>query len=145
MIQYDQVTKIFGTGAKAITAVDNVTFEVEKGNLVTLLGPSGCGKTTILRLTNRLTPITQGTITVNGEDIMSKEPVKLRQSMGYAIQAVGLFPNKTIYGNIATVPRLLGWKEDRIRQRADELLTMLRLDPDSFRDRYPAELSGGLL
>jgi osmoprotectant transport system ATP-binding protein len=63
--------------------------------------------------------------------------------MGYAIQAVGLFPNKTIYGNIATVPRLLGWKEDRIRQRVDELLTMLRLDPDSFRDRYPAELSGG--
>jgi len=143
MIRYDQVTKIFGTGAKAVTAVDNVTLEVEKGNLVTLLGPSGCGKTTLLRLTNRLIVLTQGTITVNGQDIMSKEPVKLRQSMGYAIQAIGLFPNKTIYGNIATVPRLLGWEEDRIRRRVDELLNMLRLDPDSFRDRYPAELSGG--
>jgi osmoprotectant transport system ATP-binding protein len=143
MIHYDQVSKIFGTGAKAVTAVDNVTFEVDKGNLVTLLGPSGCGKTTLLRLTNRLIPLTRGSITVDGEDIMSKEPVRLRQSMGYAIQAIGLFPNKTIYGNIATVPRLLGWQEDRIRQRVDELLSMLRLEPDSFRDRYPAELSGG--
>jgi len=143
MIHYDQVTKMFGTGGKTVTAVEDVTFEVDKGNLVTLLGPSGCGKTTLLRLTNRLIPLTRGTITVNGEDIMSKEPVKLRQSMGYAIQAIGLFPNKSIYGNIATVPRLLGWEEDRIRRRVDELLSMLRLEPDSFRDRYPAELSGG--
>lgn len=143
MIQYERVTKIFGAAANAVTAVDDVNFVIEKGQVVAFLGPSGCGKTTLLRLTNRLIPLTRGTITINGQDIMSVDPVKLRQSMGYAIQAIGLFPNKTIYGNIATVPHLLGWQEERIRQRADELLAMLRLDPDLFRDRYPAELSGG--
>jgi osmoprotectant transport system ATP-binding protein len=97
----------------------------------------------LLRLTNRLIPLTRGKIEVEGRDIAKEDPVKLRQSMGYAIQAVGLFPNKTIYENIATVPRLLKWKEDKIRNRADELLAMLRLEPDDFRDRYPAELSGG--
>lgn len=143
MIQYERVTKIFGAGANAVTAVDDVNFIIEKGQVVAFLGPSGCGKTTLLRLTNRLIPLTRGAITINGQDIMSVDPVKLRQSMGYAIQAIGLFPNKTIYGNIATVPHLLGWEEDRVRQRVDELLAMLRLDPDVFRDRYPAELSGG--
>lgn len=143
MIEYQRVTKIFDSGSEAVHAVNDVTFSIEKGELVILLGPSGCGKTTLLRLTNRLIPLTRGKINVNGQDIMSVDPVKLRQSMGYAIQAIGLFPNKTIYGNIATVPRLLGWEQKRIRQRVDELLTMLRLDPDSFRDRYPVELSGG--
>jgi len=120
-----------------------VSFEIEKGTLVIFLGPSGCGKTTLLRLTNRLLNLTQGTIWVNGRDVMSEDPVKLRQSMGYAIQQIGLFPNKTIHGNIATVPKLLGWEKEKIDRRVNELLQMLRLDPDRFRDRYPVELSGG--
>lgn len=143
MIQYEHVTKIFGSGPKAVTAVNDVTMEIEKGDLVTLLGPSGCGKTTLLRLTNRLLSLTRGRIVVNGRDILTEDPVKLRQSMGYAIQAIGLFPNKTIYENIAVVPRLLKWDKTRIRMRVDELLSMLRLDPDLFSHRYPAELSGG--
>jgi osmoprotectant transport system ATP-binding protein len=143
MIHYEKVTKVFGSSSKAVTAVNDVTLEIEKGNLVTLLGPSGCGKTTLLRLTNRLIPLTRGRIEVNGRDIASQDPVKLRQSMGYAIQAIGLFPNKTIYENIATVPRLLKWEEEKIRERVDELLTMLQLDPDAFRGRYPVEISGG--
>ncbi len=143
MIEYANVTKVFGSGPNVVTAVNDVTFKIEKGHVVAFLGPSGCGKTTLLRLTNRLIPLTRGKITVNGRDILSEDAVKLRQSMGYAIQAIGLFPNKTIYENIATVPRLLGWKEDKIRERADELLTMLRVEPGIFRDRYPAELSGG--
>ena len=143
MIRYEGVTKIFGSGGDTITALDNVTFDIEKGQVVTFLGPSGCGKTTLLRLTNRLINLTRGTIAINKRDIMSVDQVKLRQSMGYAIQAIGLFPNKTIYGNIATVPHLLGWDEKRIRERVDELLLMLRLEPDVFRNRYPAELSGG--
>jgi osmoprotectant transport system ATP-binding protein len=143
MIQYENVTKIFGSGPQAITAVNDVTLQIEKGNLVTLLGPSGCGKTTLLRLTNRLIPLTHGTIKVKGRDIQSEDPVKLRQSMGYAIQAIGLFPNKTIFENIATVPRLLKWEAEAIRNRVEELLVMLQLDPDDFRNRYPAELSGG--
>jgi len=143
MLQYEGVSKIFGSGQEAVTALNEVTFDIKPGDLVTLLGPSGCGKTTLLRLTNRLLSLTGGTIKINGQDIMSVDQVKLRQSMGYAIQQIGLFPNKTIYGNIAVVPRLLDWDEKRIRERVDELLLMLRLEPDIFRDRYPAELSGG--
>jgi osmoprotectant transport system ATP-binding protein len=143
MIQYQGVSKVFGTGPSSVVAVDNVTFNIEKGDLVTFLGPSGCGKTTLLRLTNRLIPLTSGQIYIDERDIMSLDAVKLRQSIGYAIQEIGLFPNKTIYGNIAVVPRLLGWDEKRISLRVDELLEMLRLEPGMFRDRYPVELSGG--
>ncbi len=143
MIQYKGVSKIFGSGPTAVAAVNNVTLDIEGGQLVTFLGPSGCGKTTLLRLTNRLLPLTGGQIIIEDRDIMSWDEVRLRQSMGYAIQEIGLFPNKTIYGNIAVVPRLLKWDEKRIRKRVEELLIMLRLEPEKFLDRYPAELSGG--
>ncbi len=143
MIQYKGVSKIFGSGPTAVTAVNNVTLHIEEGQLVTFLGPSGCGKTTLLRLTNRLLRLTSGRIIIDDRDIMSWDEVRLRQSMGYAIQEIGLFPNKTIYGNIAVVPRLLKWDEKRIRERAEELLIMLRLEPEKFLGRYPAELSGG--
>ncbi|MEA3221638.1 MAG: ABC transporter ATP-binding protein [Thermodesulfobacteriota bacterium] len=143
MISYDSVTKIFGTGKDAVTAVDNISFTIEKGEVVVLLGPSGCGKTTLLRLTNRLESITRGNIHINGQDIMDSDAVKLRQKIGYVIQEIGLFPNKTITENIAVVPRLLGWNKDDIRQRVDQLLTMTNLDPELYRDRYPTELSGG--
>jgi osmoprotectant transport system ATP-binding protein len=59
------------------------------------------------------------------------------------IQQIGLFPNKTIAGNIAVVPRMLGWDKARIRSRVDELLSLVNLDPEMYRDRYPVELSGG--
>lgn len=143
MISYQDVSKIFGSGVDAITALRDVTFDIEQGDLVIFLGPSGCGKTTLLRLTNRLLGLTRGTITVDGQDIMSVDPVKLRQTMGYAIQQIGLFPNKTIADNIATVPKLLGWNKNAIQDRVDELLTMVQLEPSAFRNRYPAELSGG--
>jgi len=120
MIQYRGVTKIFGKGHDAITAVKDVTLDIKPGELVAFLGPSGCGKTTLLRLTNRLLSLTGGEILINGQDIMAWNPIKLRQSMGYAIQEIGLFPNMTIYGNIAVVPRLMGWSEDRIRKRVDD-------------------------
>jgi osmoprotectant transport system ATP-binding protein len=143
MINYNHVYKTFGQGAYSVNAVEDVSFEIDKGNLVVFLGPSGCGKTTLLRLTNRLVPLTRGNISINDQDIEVWNGVKLRQSMGYAIQEIGLFPNKTIYGNIAVVPRLLKWDEKRIKERVDELLLMLRLDPEAVRERYPAELSGG--
>ena len=93
MIQYDQVSKIFGAGPNAVTAVKNVTLDIEEGHLVTFLGPSGCGKTTLLRLTNRLLKLTGGRIIIQDRDIMSWDEVRLRQSIGYAIQEIGLFPN----------------------------------------------------
>jgi len=143
MIQYQGVSKIFESGSQVVKAVKNVSFEIERGALVTLLGPSGCGKTTLLRLTNRLIPLTAGKILIKDRDIMSWDEIRLRQSIGYAIQEIGLFPNKTVFGNIAVVPRLLGWGKERIRERVHDLLQMLRLEPEEFQGRYPAELSGG--
>ena len=143
MIEYDAVSKEFGSGREAVTALRDVTFTVEAGNVVVLLGPSGCGKTTTLRLTNRLESLTRGSICVHGRDISDIHPVKLRQSMGYVIQAIGLFPNKTIAQNIAVVPELLGWDRRKIDDRVNELFRMVNLDAGTFWDRYPAELSGG--
>jgi osmoprotectant transport system ATP-binding protein len=119
MNQHEKVTKIFGSGLKAVTAVNDVTMAIEKGHLVMLLGPSGCGKTTLLRLTSRLIPPTCGTIKFDGRDTASQGPVKLRQSIGYGIQAIGLFSNKAIVENIATVPRPLKWEEGKIFKRVE--------------------------
>ncbi|MBW2031961.1 MAG: ABC transporter ATP-binding protein, partial [Deltaproteobacteria bacterium] len=143
MISYEHVTKIYGEGKSAVTALSDVSLTVEKGKIVVLLGPSGCGKTTLLRCTNRLESITRGKILIAGKDIMNMDVIALRRQIGYVIQNIGLFPHKTIAENIAVVPKLMGWDAERIAKRVDELLTMLRLDPEIFRSRYPAELSGG--
>ena len=143
MITYESVTKIFGKGINTVTAIDNISFTIPKGEVVVFLGPSGCGKTTTLRLTNRLETLTRGNITIEDKNIMDMDVVKLRQQLGYVIQAIGLFPNKTIAENIAVVPKLLRWDQERISKRIDELLEMTNLDPEQYRDRYPAELSGG--
>ncbi len=143
MITYESVTKIFGKGINTVTALDNISFTIPKGEVVVFLGPSGCGKTTTLRLTNRLETLTRGIITIEDQNIMDIDVVQLRQRLGYVIQAIGLFPNKTIAENIAVVPKLLQWDKERIGKRVDELLQMTNLDPELYRDRYPAELSGG--
>ncbi|MBU2551688.1 MAG: ABC transporter ATP-binding protein [Proteobacteria bacterium] len=143
MITYDAATKIFGAGPQAVTALDRVSFTIEKGRTAVFLGPSGCGKTTTLRLTNRLISLTSGRIRIGDRDIMEVEEVRLRRNIGYVIQEIGLFPNKTIAQNIAVVPRLLGWPRNRIRDHVDELMRLTNLAPEVFRDRYPAELSGG--
>jgi osmoprotectant transport system ATP-binding protein len=96
MITYEAVTKVFGTGRDAVTALDNVSFTIPEGEIVVFLGPSGCGKTTLLRLTNRLEMLTRGNIIIGELNIMDTNAVELRQRLGYVIQAIGLFPNKTI-------------------------------------------------
>ncbi len=143
MIEYDSVTKIFGAGKTAVTATDSVTFTIEAGETAVFLGPSGCGKTTLLRMTNRLESVTRGSIRVQGRDIMEMNVQQLRLGMGYVIQQIGLFPNKTIAGNIAVVPRMLKWDKRKIDERIDELLRIVKLDPEIYRNRYPVELSGG--
>ena len=108
-----------------------------------LLGPSGCGKTTLLKLTNRLYEPTGGRITVNGTDILNLPITALRRRMGYVIQQSGLFPHMRIADNVAVVPKLLGWKRDRITARVDKLLDLVGLPAADYRRRYPAQLSGG--
>ncbi|NEC14329.1 ATP-binding cassette domain-containing protein [Streptomyces sp. SID8014] len=140
MIRFEEVSKRYPDGT---VAVDGLSFEVERGELVTLVGPSGCGKTTTMMMVNRLTEPTSGRVLVDGEDVMALDPVRLRRRIGYVIQQVGLFPHRTVLDNTATVPALTGWRRSRARARAKELLELVGLDPAEFADRYPAQLSGG--
>jgi osmoprotectant transport system ATP-binding protein len=124
-------------------AVEDVSFELRGGELVVLLGPSGCGKSTLLRTVNRLVPLAAGRVLVDGNDVTQLDPVELRRSIGYVIQAVGLFANMTVAQNVAVVPSLLGWNRREIGQRVDELLALVGLDPGTYRIRRPSALSGG--
>lgn len=136
----DEVTRQFTTQPRP--AVDHVSLSVAAGELVVLLGPSGCGKTTLLKMINRLYEPTSGQICIGGRDIESLPVTDLRRQIGYVIQQVGLFPHMTVAANIAVVPRLLGWKKDRITERTAYLLDMVQL-PASYLKRYPRQLSGG--
>ncbi len=123
--------------------VDGVTFEVEAGSVCVLLGPSGCGKTTLLKTVNRLLEPTDGRVFVDGTDVATVDPVRLRRRIGYAIQAVGLFPHMRVEDNVAVVPTLLGWDTTRVRSRVAELLELVHLPAAEFARRFPRELSGG--
>ncbi|MEU1549462.1 ABC transporter ATP-binding protein [Nocardia sp. NPDC005745] len=124
-------------------AVDSVSLTIPAGEIVVLVGPSGCGKTTTMRMINRLIEPTSGTITIDGRDAATIHPDRLRRGIGYSIQQAGLFPHLTVAKNVATVPGLIGWDRRRIAARVDEMLELVGLDPDTFRDRYPRRLSGG--
>ena len=141
MIEFRQVSKTYPGSATSV--VNDLSFEILEGEICVLVGPSGCGKTTTMRMVNRLIEPTEGEILIDGEPNTAMSGTQLRRKMGYAIQQIGLFPHRTIAENIATVPSLLGWDKQRTRGRVDELLELVGLDPDDYRDRYPAELSGG--
>ncbi len=143
-VAFDHVTKRYGrTGPGVPGAVEDLSLEVPAGTICVLVGPSGCGKTTSLKMVNRLIEPTSGRILIGGEDAAGREVTDLRRSIGYVIQQVGLFPHQTIGENIATVPRLLGWDETRRRDRVEELMGLVGLDPAVHRERFPAQLSGG--
>lgn len=107
------------------------------------LGSSGSGKTTVLKMINRLLEPDSGSITVDGVDTRDYDSIKLRRSMGYVIQSIGLFPHMTIGENVTLMPRLCGWDEQRRGSRTREVLQLVGLNPDEFSNRYPDELSGG--
>ena len=123
-------------------AVDHLDLEIPTGEIVALVGPSGCGKTTTLKMINRLIEPTSGTIEIHGRPADQLPVHELRRGIGYVIQQTGLFPHKTVAGNIATVPRLLGWDKGRTRARVEELVDLVGLDRQLL-DRYPNALSGG--
>jgi osmoprotectant transport system ATP-binding protein len=139
MIQLEELTKRF----RDQVAVDGVSMDIPEGEIVVFVGPSGCGKTTTLKMINRLIEPTSGRIFLDGEDVTDINADQLRRRIGYVIQQIGLFPHLTIAKNVATVPRALGWDKDRMAARVDELLELVGMDPDVYRDRYPKELSGG--
>lgn len=132
-----------GTGDGGRVLVNDVSFSVGTGETVVLLGRSGSGKTTTLKLINRLHEPTGGDILVAGRATGGIEPHRLRRTIGYVIQDVGLFPHYTVEQNIGLVPRLEGWDGERIAGRVRDLLTLVGLDPERFAGRRPHELSGG--
>ncbi|BBZ17999.1 ABC transporter ATP-binding protein [Mycolicibacterium gadium] len=140
-ILLDGVTKRYP--GQATAAVDDVTLEIPAGEIVMLVGPSGCGKTTTMKMINRLIEPTSGRILIGEDDVTHRDPDQLRRHIGYVIQGAGLFPHLTVGDNIAIVPRLLKWDKKRVTGRIDELLDLVGLEPDKYRDRYPRELSGG--
>jgi osmoprotectant transport system ATP-binding protein len=140
-IVLDGVTKHYA--GQSTPAVDNITLEIPAGEIVMLVGPSGCGKTTTMKMINRLIEPTSGRILIGEEDVTQRNPDQLRRHIGYVIQGAGLFPHLTVGDNIAIVPRLLKWDKKRVAERIDELLDLVGLEPEKYRDRYPRELSGG--
>jgi osmoprotectant transport system ATP-binding protein len=140
-LEFRQATKRYP--GQVEPAVESLSLEVPSGEICVLVGPSGCGKTTAMRMVNRMIDITEGDILLDGRSVKERKPAELRREIGYAIQQIGLFPHLSVGGNIATVPRLLGWSKERIRARIDELLELVGLDPHDTRDRFPAQLSGG--
>jgi osmoprotectant transport system ATP-binding protein len=139
-VRLEHVTKWFEGAAGP--AVEDLSLEVAQGSVVVLIGPSGCGKTTTLRMINRLIEPSAGRILIDGRASTEVDAIALRLGIGYVIQAVGLFPHRTVAANIATVPRALGWERARTRHRVAELAELVGLDPELL-ERYPDELSGG--
>jgi osmoprotectant transport system ATP-binding protein len=139
MIEIERVSKAYD----GRPVVDDLSLNVPEGAFCVLLGRSGSGKSTTLRMINRLVPFDSGAIRLGGEEVRTLPPEALRRRIGYVIQSVGLFPHWRVADNIATVPRLLGWERGRVRDRVTELLDLLQLDPASYRDKYPHQLSGG--
>lgn len=139
MIELFNVTKKYADQ----TAVDSLSVKLNQGEITVIIGPSGCGKTTTLRMINRLIAPTAGTVKVEGEDVSSINVESLRRRIGYVIQNVGLFPHMTVSSNIDTVPRLLHWPKENRSKRVLELLELVGLNPDDYKDKYPRQLSGG--
>lgn len=139
MIEFEHVSKLYGN----TVALDDVSFTVPDGTVSVLIGPSGCGKSTSLKLVNRLLEPTDGYVRVDGTPVREFPPEVLRRGIGYVIQSVGLLPHMTVEENIGLVPKLLGRGKRERSHRASELLDLIGLPPDEYRNKYPIQLSGG--
>lgn len=139
MIRFENITKVYDRKE----VVSDISFEVQKGELVVLIGESGCGKTTLLKIINRLMKPSSGSVYINGENILEKDVIELRRNIGYVIQQTGLFPHMTIRENIEIIPRLQRKDKAEVMKRSVDLLQMVGLDPEEYLDRYPFQLSGG--
>ncbi|HLQ82311.1 MAG TPA: ABC transporter ATP-binding protein [Pseudogracilibacillus sp.] len=139
MIRFENVTKKYDDKA----AVKEVDLQVRDGEFLVLIGPSGCGKTTMLKMMNRLIPLTTGTIYINDKRISDYNINELRWNIGYVLQQIALFPHLTIEENIAIVPELKKWERSRINDRIKELMQLAGLDYDTYKGKLPEALSGG--
>ena len=140
MIEFKNVSKTYEDGVRA---VQDISFKVNKGELLTLIGPSGCGKTTTMKMINRLIEPTHGDIYIDNKKVKTFNVHELRWNIGYVLQEIALFPHLTVAENIAVVPEMKKWKTAAINKRSKELLNMVGLDADVYAKKMPDELSGG--
>ncbi|KAB2336145.1 ABC transporter ATP-binding protein [Cytobacillus depressus] len=140
MIKFENVSKRYPDGT---VAVDSLELEIQQGEFFVIVGPSGCGKTTTLKLINRLIPLSDGTILINGRKISEYDIHELRWNIGYVLQQIALFPHMTIEENIAIVPEMKRWGRGKVKTRIHELMNMVGLDYETYANRKPSELSGG--
>lgn len=138
-IKFRNINKSFGD--KEI--IKDLSFDIEEGQFITILGSSGSGKTTTLKMVNRLIEPNNGQIEINDKEIKDYDLIELRRKIGYVVQQIGLFPHITIEKNIATVPELLGWEPEKIKERVTELMDLIQLPYSEYANRYPKQLSGG--
>ena len=139
MIEFTSVSKRFPDGT---LAVEDFSLVLPSRKTTVFVGSSGCGKTTLLRMINRMVDPTSGTIAIDGESVLDRDPVRLRRSIGYVMQNSGLMPHFTVIDNVSTVLRLNGVSRAEAHGRARELLSTVGLDA-ALADRYPSQLSGG--
>ncbi|MBS0760538.1 ABC transporter ATP-binding protein [Streptococcus suis] len=140
MIDYQNVSltcKVSGPILK------NLTFDIQEGEFFVLIGPSGSGKTTTLKLINRLIEQTEGEVFFQGKRLKDFDLRELRLETGYVLQQIALFPNMTVAENIALIPEMKGLGKEETLTRTRELLTKVGLEPDSYLERLPKDLSGG--
>ena len=123
MLRFEHVSLSYGSQQ----ILDDLSFEIQEGQMALLIGPSGCGKTTTLKMINRLIEPTAGRIYLDGQDITTKDKVELRRHIGYVIQQIGLFPNMTVAQNISVVPTLLKYSREECDRIVRELLDMVNL------------------
>ncbi|MBC8535399.1 ABC transporter ATP-binding protein [Feifania hominis] len=139
MIEYRKVVKSYND----VEVVRGIDLTIRDGEFVVLIGPSGCGKTTTLKMLNRLIEPNSGEILIDGQNVKQMNPERLRTSIGYVIQQIGLFPNMTVEENICVVPKLLKWDKKRCHERVLELLALVNMPYEEYAKKYPNELSGG--
>lgn len=139
VIRFKHISKSYGSK----TVIKDLSLNIAAGQFVTMLGTSGSGKTTLLKMVNRLVEPDSGTIEVHKQDVKSRDLIELRKNIGYVVQQIGLFPHVTVEKNIATVPELQGWEEEKIKARVVELMELVNLPYEDYGHRFPKQLSGG--
>lgn len=138
MIEFHRVSKKYGETA----ALADFSLTVPTSKITVLMGLSGSGKTTIIRMVNKMVSPTSGSVSIDGLDVLDRDAVALRRTVGYVMQEVGLLPHKTVLENVTLIARIAGQPAEVARDNATEMLTMVGIDEQSF-GRYPQQLSGG--